>query len=298
MSKADSIKARLRALAVQADKPYEYIQTHYFIERILFRLSKSQFANDFVLKGGLLLYAIFENRSRATRDIDFLAQQINNAPETMIDVFKVICAIPSDDAVTYDLSTLTAQRITEDAEYPGVRIKVMCYLDRSRSALQFDIGFGDIVIPSPQNMIYPSVLNMDEARLLVYSKESVIAEKLHAMIYLAMANSRMKDFYDIALLAESFDFDGQTLYAAIDHTLRHRATPMAQIPVVFTDEFFQDATKLTQWAGFSKRINNEASAFPDVLLTIRYFLQPIYNAILDKADFAAAWNHDEKVWKY
>lgn len=289
--------AQLRSLAVLSGKPYEYIQTHYFIERVLLRLSKSRYAKDFVLKGGLLLHVLFENRSRATRDIDFLARQINNAPEEMIGIFREICSIPSDDAVTYDLNTLVAERITEDADYSGVRIKVVCYLDRSRSTLQFDIGFGDIIIPKPESMVYPSLLDMDEAQLLVYSKESIIAEKFQAMIYLALANSRMKDFYDIAMLASAYDFDGHTLFSAISQTLKRRATPMALSPVIFTDEFAQNAVKLEQWTGFSKRIHNEASTFPDVMLTVRHFLRPIYTAIVSETEYTGTWDHVEEAWK-
>jgi len=124
MSKADSIKAKLFNIAVRSGKPNEYIQTHYFIERLLYRLSVSRYANDFVLKGGLLLHAMFDNRARATRDIDMLARQISNSPEQMVDVFREVCAISVDDGVTFDLNTISAKPITEDADYPRIRMKI------------------------------------------------------------------------------------------------------------------------------------------------------------------------------
>lgn len=177
MNNAASIKARLRNLAVKEQKPYDYIQTHYMIERLLYRLSISRYADDFILKGGLLLHALFAEKARATRDIDFLARFISNAPDNLKSIFSEVCVIEADDAVIYDPATLTTETITEDADYQGVRVKLIGYLEKSRSLLQFDIGFGDIIVPKPERMTYPSLLSMDETTLWVYSKESIIAEK-------------------------------------------------------------------------------------------------------------------------
>ena len=136
MKNTDSIKARLRALATRANKPYDYILTHYFIESVLLRITKSRFAGDFVLKGGLLLHVLFDHRARATRDIDLLAQHINNTPENMTTIFREICSIEADDAVHYDQNSLTVESITQTAANSGFRVKVICSLDRSRSTLQ------------------------------------------------------------------------------------------------------------------------------------------------------------------
>ncbi len=296
MSKAASIKARLRNLAILDQKPYEYIQTHYLIERLLFRLSISRYSHDFVLKGGLLLHVIFEGRARATRDIDFLARYVSNAPENIKDIFLEVCSISADDAVSFNPDSIVVEHITEDADYSGVRIKIVGLFDRSRSTLQFDIGFGDVVVPKPEEMVYPSLLDMDEIRLLVYSKESIIAEKFQAMLYLAQANSRMKDFYDIYLLASEFDFDGGILREAVYQTVTRRGTPLEEVPVVFTDAFVLLAEKQAQWQAFCRRIHQETIPFSDAMTSIRRLLEPIYHSILHEDECLATWRHVAQSW--
>lgn len=171
MNNAASVKARLRNLAIRSQMPYEYVLTHYMIERLLNRLSNSRFAGDFVLKGGLLLHALLADDARATRDIDLLGRSVSNAPGALNDIFAEICALPVDDAVSFEPSSIVTEEITEGADYPGTRLKLVGYIERTRSTLQFDIGFGDAVVPKPAEMIYPSLLGLDETRLLAYSKD-------------------------------------------------------------------------------------------------------------------------------
>lgn len=246
MTNADSIKAKLKQLAFQKNQPFDYLMMHYFIERLLYRLSTSQYADNFILKGGLLLYIILENEARATKDIDFLARRLTNTPDDLVHIFRTVCAIEADDAIRFDLHSITADRIKEDADYKGVRIKVTGYLDKSRHVLQFDIGFGDIVVPEPISMEYPSLLDMERPLIKAYSRESVIAEKFEAMIALAEVNSRMKDFYDVYALSRMFDFEGLVLYEAIYQTLQRRGTPLSATPTVFSNEFMQLKDKQTQ----------------------------------------------------
>jgi hypothetical protein len=158
---------------------------------------------------------MFDNRARATRDIDMLARRISNSPEQMLNVFREVCDIPVDDGVTFIMKSISAEPITEDADYSGIRMKIPCFLARTRNNVQFDIGFGDVVIPNPVRMRYPSLLDMEETVLWAYSKDSIIAEKFQAMVYLAQVNSRMKDFYDIAMLASSYDYNGPILREAV-----------------------------------------------------------------------------------
>lgn len=297
MSKADSIKASLHRFAVQSGKSNEYIQTHYFIERLLYRLSISRFANDFVLKGGLLLHAMLDNRARTTRDIDMLAQHIDNTPEQMLDVFREICSIQVDDGVSFDVNNIRNEVIIDNADYSGVRIKIICFLDKSRSNVQFDIGFGDKVVPNPERMLYPSLLGMDDTNLWVYSKESVIAEKFQAMVSLAEANSRMKDLYDVAMLASSYDFDGAVLREAIAQTLKRRATPMHAEPIIFSDAYAQDTVKQIQWTAFVRRVKVTDKMLEDELTLIRTFIHPIYQAILQGNEFPLTWSYADRSWK-
>jgi predicted nucleotidyltransferase component of viral defense system len=233
----ESVKAQLKKAADTEGKDFNYILMHYFIERLLYRLSVSPYAENFVLKGGLLLYAVLEQRARATRDIDFLAWHIENLPGEVVRIFKEIAAIPGDDAVSFDTEAITTERIKEDADYEGIRIKLPAFLNRSRHILQFDIGFGDIVVPKPVNMTYPSLLAMEPPHLKAYTLESVIAEKFQAGVYLAEANSRMKDFYDIYELCRAFDFEGSTLHEAVSRTFERRKTGMPEIPTIFKDTF-------------------------------------------------------------
>lgn len=297
MKKPDSIKSRLKALSVQENKPFDYLMMHYFIERLLYRLSVSDYADNFVLKGGLLLYTLLENDARATKDIDFLARQLANTPDELIGVFQKICSIEADDAIRFDLDSITAARIKEDADYEGVRIKVTGYLDKSRHILQFDIGFGDVVVPKPLAMDYPSLLDMERPRIKAYSRESVIAEKFEAMIALAEANSRMKDFYDVYMLSRAFDYEGLVLYEAIRQTLERRATPLTATPTVFSEEFRTFKDKQTQWRAFQRRINvADGIDFSTVIDANRAFLQPVYQAVLDEQEFFGMWDSKGQQW--
>jgi predicted nucleotidyltransferase component of viral defense system len=298
MSQADSIKARIRNLATKEKKPFDYLLMHYFIERLLYRISLSAYADDFILKGGLLLYTIFTGGARATKDIDFLARRITNTPEEIKRIFMEICEISADDAVLYDADSVTVERIKEDADYEGVRVKLTGFLDKSRHVLQFDIGFGDVVVPKPVTMEYPSLLDMERPIIKAYSKESVIAEKFEAMIYLSEANSRMKDFYDIYTLCKSFDFEGRVLYEAISKTFQIRGTPLTKSPTVFSNSFAELSNKQTQWKAFQKRIHVAIDIdFSDIINTIKEFLLPTYDCILREDEFFGNWNHNETIWE-
>ena len=177
----------------------------------MYRLSVSPYAANFILKGGLLLYTVLDARGRATRDIDFLAENIINTPAELVKIFTEIASIFVNDAVSFDTGKMAVERIKEDEDNQGIRIKLTAYLDRSRHVMQFDIGFDDIIVPHPVDIIYPTLLDMEPPRLKAYSLESIIAEKFHAIVYLADINSRMKDFYDIYELSCSHDFDGASL---------------------------------------------------------------------------------------
>lgn len=297
MINPDSIKARLKQLAIKVDKPYDYLMMHYFVERLLYRLSISQYAEQFILKGGMLLYTMLDNDARATKDVDFLAKQLKNTPEELIGIFRKICAIEADDAILFDLDSIAADRIKEDADYEGVRVKVIGYLDKSHHVLQFDIGFGDIVVPKPMSMEYPTLLDMERPLLKAYSRESVVSEKFEAMIALGEANSRMKDFYDVYILSRMFDFEGLILYEAISQTLQRRGTPLTNVPTVFTDEFLLLKEKQTQWKAFQKRIKvAEKIEFTEAIVSIRTFIQPVYEAVIHESEWMENWNHKKLRW--
>jgi len=297
MSKADSIKARLRNLAIKNGKPYEYVLTHYFIERVLYRISVSPYAQHFILKGGLLLQAVFDQQARATRDIDLLAEHLNNQTDDLRRIFREVCSIQADDGITFELNSIEADPITQDADYQGVSISFYAFLDRSKGRVHIDVGFGDVVIPSPNSMSYPSLLDSDEIEIRAYSLESVISEKFHAMVDLAFANSRMKDFFDIAMLATKNNFEGYMLQQAIQATFKSRSSDMPDIPAVFTDAFLHDQDKQIQWQAFIKRTKVEQGSFIDVLSLIRYFLQPLYVSLRAGNQWDADWDYLSLAWR-
>ena len=295
----DSIKARLKKEADSCAKDFNFLLMHYFIERLLYRLSISPYANNFILKGGLLLYVVLANQARATRDIDFLAKDIKNNPAELVRIFTEIATIPANDAVSFDTEKITVERIKEGADYQGMRIKLTAYLDRSRHVLQFDIGFDDIIVPYPVDLVYPSLLDMEPPRLKAYSIESVVAEKFHAFVYLADLNSRMKDFYDIYELSRSCEFDGASLSEAIAQTFKRRKTAYSPFPIVFTDGFPLMPNKQEQWQAFQRRtgIANVPMDFSIIVATIKGFLMPVYNALVIQKTFACKWDKDNGLWK-
>ena len=294
---AASIKARLKNIANKERKQFDFILMLYFVERLLFRLSISNYRDQFVLKGGLLLYLIMNEKARATKDIDLLAKETASNLDLLRDIFADIAIAPSDDAVTYDTDNITAERIKEDADYEGVRIKIVARLGTMRKSLQFDIGFGDVVVPQPETLEYPTLLEMDKPVIKAYSKESVIAEKFEAMLYLAELNSRMKDFYDIYSLCTSFDFEGRILYEAILQTISRRNTHTPKEPTIFNKDFANSKGKATQWGAFKRRTSiSDNVEFPEIVRIIGIFIEPVYECIINDKEFFGHWKKDARAW--
>jgi predicted nucleotidyltransferase component of viral defense system len=294
---AASVKARLKTIADKEQKPFDFLLMLYMIERLLYRLSISNYNEKFVLKGGLLLYVHLEDRARPTRDVDFLARRISNDVESITKAFQEICKIECNDGLVYDTDHLIAERIKEDADYEGLRIKINGYLEKSRQTLQFDIGFGDVIVPKSLIMNYPVLLDMDCPEIHTYSIESVVAEKFEAMISLSFLNSRMKDFYDVFTISEKFNFDGRVLYEAIFETLQRRGTDLVKQPAVFMVDFLQDKTKQTQWEAFINRTTKQKLEFGVALTRIKDFLAPVYNQILQEREFFEQWDKASRTWK-
>ncbi|MCL2044005.1 MAG: nucleotidyl transferase AbiEii/AbiGii toxin family protein [Treponema sp.] len=295
---AESVRARLKKEAESSAKDFNFFLLHYFIERLLYRLSLSPYAGNFILKGGILLYTVLANQARATRDIDFLAKKIKNNPVELVRIFKEIVSIPVNDAVSFDKEKITVERIKEGADYQGLRIKLTAHLDRSRHVLQFDIGFDDVIVPQPVDMIYPTLLDMEPPRLKAYSLESVIAEKFQAIVYLADLNSRMKDFYDIYELSRSCEFDGSSLSEAIVQTFQNRNTDFPSNPMVFIDEFPLIAAKQEQWQAFRCRtgIANVPMDFTVIIAAINRFLLPVYESLAADVLFKGKWDKGSGLW--
>ena len=288
---AASVHQRLLNKARESSHPFNEILQHFAIERFIYRLSKSPHADRFVLKGALMFSAWTGSMSRPTMDIDLLGKIENNL-ELIAAVVKDACDTEvDDDGIVFHKDTVTATRITEDADYKGVRILLRGNLGSIRLLLQIDVGFGDVVIPGPGKIKYPVLLDFPPPELDGYTMESTVAEKFQAMVKLGLLNSRMKDFYDIWFLSRTFDFRGETLIEAIEKTFEKRKTPLIDEPTVFNLTFMKDDTKQVQWRGFVEKtkLTDAPLSFEDIAAGIKDFLQPIVDSIINNRTFQSFW---------
>ena len=299
MISAISVKDRLKKQAIEEKKTMQDKIVMYGLERTIYRLSISEYAERFTLKGGIFLYALFNgDYTRATTDIDLLAQCISNDTEEMKKVFKEIFSIKCDDALRFDLNTLDVIYITEFKEYHGVKVSILGYLDKTKVPISIDIGFGDIVYPERMKMDFPVLLDMDIPKVYAYSINSVVAEKFEAFVSLGLANSRYKDFYDIYVLSDRYNFDGKELTNAIKETFNHRGTSFDDI-VAFEDGFADDETRLMRWNSFVKKKKALIKlGFEETVQLLKILLFPIVDAIKKNELFERTWSHEKKMWKY
>lgn len=275
-----SIQERLKNVARTGNKSFQLILTRYLQERLLYRLSQSPFNVNFCLKGGALLYAWERETSRPTLDIDLLAIEIQRDLDRLAAVFKSLCSIGyPEDGVFFDPATVQASEIMGTGVNSGVRIKIQCSLGQIRQILTVDIGFGDSVTPSPVQLIYPVILDMHAPALIAYSPETVIAEKLEAMIDLAEANSRMKDFYDVFHLLIRQRYDSGILREAIAQTFRNRGTPLNPDHSIFQSAFAEDPMRIQMWDRFLARTQLDVQLpFQHVMRTLTSILSPLLRA--------------------
>ena len=298
MISAISVKDRLKKQAIEEKKTMQDKIVMYGLERTIYRLSISEYAERFTLKGGIFLYALFNgDYTRATTDIDLLAQCISNDIEEMKKVFKEIFSIKCDDALRFDLNTLDVIYITEFKEYHGVKVSILGHLDKTKVPISIDIGFGDIVYPERMKMDFPVLLDMDIPKVYAYSINSVVAEKFEAFVSLGLANSRYKDFYDIYVLSDRYNFDGKELTNAIKETFNHRGTSFDDI-VAFEDGFADDETRLMRWNSFVKKKKALIKLdFEETVQLLKILLFPIVEAIKKNELFERTWSHEKKMWK-
>jgi len=274
-----SVKARLKNIAKEYKKTFNLILQLYMQERLLYRLSVSEYKDNFILKGGLFLFSMTGFTGRPTRDIDFLAYQISNDMESIKEIFKNICKIEYNDSVVFDSNSVLVEEIRKEAEYKGVRVKLTGYLGKAKEMLWVDIGFNDIVVPEVITADYPVLLDMDYPKIKMYSFESVVAEKFEAIVSLGELNSRMKDFYDIFILLSEKKFNRDILQNAIVETFKRRGTDILKFDQVFKKEFIEDDNRINQWKLFLKKIVHQNIEFKYVMNDIKKSLLPIYNNI-------------------
>ncbi|PLU44589.1 nucleotidyl transferase AbiEii/AbiGii toxin family protein [Sinorhizobium medicae] len=269
-----SVRARLLQLAKASGQSFDVVLTRFALERLLFRLSRSPHAGRFVLKGAMLMMSWFDDPHRGTRDLDLLGFS-NPEPDPMLATFREILAQEVDDGVMFDADTLRVDRIREELEYGGLRLRAVASISGARINLTIDIGFGDALEPGAEMLDYPSMLDFPAPRLRAYARETVIAEKFQAMVMLGRVNSRMKDFYDIWILSRSFDFDDDRLARAIAATFERRETPIPEdLPDALTDAFAKDEQKQRQWRAFVEGVAHNPGDLTNVIAEIASFLMP------------------------
>jgi len=289
---AASVHRRLLNKTKESSRPFNELLQHFAIERFIYRLSKSPHADMFILKGALMFSVWSGSGSRPTMDIDLLGR-IDNNLEVIVAAMKDACGMDVEaDGMSFNAETVTAVRITEDAEYEGVRVRVRGGLGNARVSLQIDIGFGDVIVPGPIKVAYPALLDFPAPELNGYTMESTIAEKFQAMVKLGVLNSRMKDFYDIWMLSRTFDFRGEMLAEAVEKTFENRNTPITIAPTVFDPSFVKDGDKKVQWQGFIRKakLADAPEVFEDVVVAVKVFLEPLVASLAEIRPFRSIWN--------
>lgn len=287
---AASVRARLLRMAREQREDFQLLLTRYANERLLFRLASSKHAPAYVLKGAALFTIWTGSPHRATRDIDLLGFGASEA-DHLRAVFAEVCAAPFDDGVLFDVDSLTAGPIREEQEYGGIRVDLLARVTTAQVRLQVDVGFGDAITPEAVVVEVPPLLDFPPPRLRAYPRETVVAEKLEAIVQLGMANSRMKDFYDLAVLAHAFDFDGDLLARAIRATFARRKTPLpTKLPIALTETFGEEPMKKSQWSGFVRKAAvRDAKSLLDTIGMVAAFVEAPLLAAGGDAPFSRRW---------
>ena len=275
---AASVRARLLKKAQADGLDFSLALTRYALERLLYRLGISSHRDNFLLKGALLFDLWFDVPLRPTRDIDLLGFGLVELTH-LTAIFEELCELTVDDGVRFDATTIQAQEIRKDANYAGIRLTLLAWIDGAKCSIQVDVGYGDAVTPAPEIADYPVMLEEFPApRLRVYPRYTVVAEKIEAIISLGMANSRMKDYFDLWVLLTRCELNHEILRQAVTATLARRKTALPNhLPLGLSDEFAMDAQKNSQWNSFIKRNRLEAKTLAETIESIRQSLGFIFN---------------------
>lgn len=289
---ARSVQTRLVNHAKRLDVDPNLVLTRYAIERFLYRLSRSRHSADFVLKGGLLLLVWLGETIRPTRDADLLGYGNLDAGE-LDRIFAEICAVAVEpDGLEFDRGSIRVAAIRPEDPYGGQRVTLLARLGPARLRVQVDVGLGDAVVPPPEWLDYPSLLDLPRPHLRAYRPETTVAEKVHAMVELGSKNSRMRDFFDVHALATHMPFDGERLASAIRMTFERRRTAIpATPPIALTPQFARIEGKSAQWAGFLRK--NRLAAAPaelgPVIAANARFVGPVLDALAGGEPFNGTW---------
>lgn len=289
---AASVRTRLLQLRAVTGEDYNQLLVRYCIERLLYRLSVSEHRERFIRKGAMLFVLWKGSPHRQTRDVDFLGYG-SAEPSVVAETFRTLCRQPVvDDGVIFEPESVAAEEIRAGQEYEGVRVTLRAFIGVARIVLQVDVGFGDAVTPAPETLLYPGLLDLPRAELRCYPKETAIAEKVEAILNLDLRNTRYKDYYDIAFLAEHFDFDGETLRGAIEATVERRGSRglLSETPPGLSPQFSTDPEHLKRWDSFCRKSGfTPPMSLQEVVAKVAALVAPPLNAICSKQGFAQTW---------
>jgi predicted nucleotidyltransferase component of viral defense system len=287
-----SVRQRLMNLRKERGEGFQFLLTRFTLERFLFRLCQSIHGDKFALKGALLISAWADQPYRPTQDLD-LSGFGESSPERLLKIVSEICRTKVDpDGLVFDADNISISEIRDDMDYGGQCIKMKAFLGKATIPVRIDIAFGDAITPGPVTLSFPALLDMPNAQVQSYTKETVVAEKLQAAVVLGIRNSRMKDFFDLLWLSQFFSFDGETLVKAIQATFKRRKTDLpAKRPLPLTEAFALDSAKQTQWGAFLKKndISNMPAEFEKVISELGGFLVPPLNYASEARIFDKDW---------
>ncbi|MGI8618975.1 MAG: nucleotidyl transferase AbiEii/AbiGii toxin family protein [Gemmatimonadaceae bacterium] len=289
---AASVRHRLFNIAKARGEEFQLVLARYGVERLLYRMSRTSISERFVLKGAVLFYVWEGAPHRPTRDVDFLGYR-DASPQGVAAAFRSVCQIDVEpDGLNFLSDTVLAAPIRDRQEYGGVRVTLLAMLGNARIPLQIDVGFGDTVTPTPQVTAFPTLLDFPAPRVRVYPAETVIAEKFHAIVALGIANTRMKDFYDLWVISETRVFEGPMLAQAIGATFTRRGTSLPdERPLGLSEAFVRDSDKQTQWRAFLNRgrLQDAPKELEAVANRITTFVLPPVRAARLGDSFHASW---------
>ncbi len=289
---AQSIKQRLMNRARQRGEDFNVLLTRYAIERFLYRLTRTPHVSRFTLKGAVLFAIWMDHPHRPTIDVDLLGAG-DPSVDDLRKVFQAVCdANVEPDGMRYDAASVRAEAIREVNIYQGIRVKLIGYLGTARIPVQVDVGFGDVITPGPTEATFGPLLDLSPPVMAAYPPETVIAEKLEAMVVLGMANSRMKDFFDLYVLSRTMSFDGDTLAGAVRATFHRRRTPIPTAPPpALSRDFASDPAKRAQWSAFARRVDasHRPADLAELVEVIAQFAVSLLSSAAGVAPFSKVW---------
>ena len=293
---AASVLAKLKNRAKQSGISYQQCLQLFFQEEFLRKLSMSKYKDNFILKGGLFIYTLTEFESRATVDVDFLVRGVSNDMKRVDAIIAEILEVPTGNDYMNFIAK-PAEPIALHRKYHGVSTQITGYIKSVRVPFNVDIGIGDVIVPEAQERSVKTQLDgYDMPMIMTYSLESTIAEKFDAILQRFELTGRMKDFYDIYYLSQMFDFDGLQLQSAIEETLRNRRTEYDKDSFKRVLALVEDEDMQVKWRYFLKTLRSSDIEFVEVMKVIEEFLNPVWDAIVEKKMLSKTWNSVKKEW--